>query len=595
MYQAFYRKYRPRSFDDVAGQEHITQTLINQIKSGRTSHAYLFVGTRGTGKTTCAKILARAVNCERPVDGNPCNECPTCLSIESGQAPDVLELDAASNNGVDNVRALRDEAIFSPASTKLRVYIIDEVHMLSGPAFNALLKILEEPPEHLLFILATTELHKVPATVISRCQRFSFRRLPRDVIAERLLKVAQSEAIALSGDAAELLSRLSDGSMRDAISLLDQCAGVSDIDITRVRDVLGLPAQGEASRLLSAVARRDTGLVFKLLDELYSAGKQPASLFEELCELARDTLIAELIPGADSLLTGAMSQKELKTLGKSLPPARLMYILSTLTRVEFSKAASNRMAAEICLASLCDERLETSPDAFAARLEALEAGGFAMPSELAAEPQPVSEPPLPEPDISFASGEAGEPPPWDNPETVSVVTPEPAPKPVITAEPQPVEPDISFASGEADEPPPWDLPEPVSVVTPEPEPEPIVEPEPEIAVEPENVIESEPAGETPPSDDIWQRILSELPMSISAAITSTTAELDGRLLKISAFNAFTLNILNGEKTTAAIRETAAKLIGTEISIKTELSEHQPDAQIKLDDLSQRFGNLMKFE
>ena len=552
MYQAFYRKYRPRSFDDVDGQEHITQTLINQIKSGRTSHAYLFVGTRGTGKTTCAKILARAVNCERPVDGNPCNECPTCLSIESGQAPDVLELDAASNNGVDNVRALRDEAIFSPASTKLRVYIIDEVHMLSGPAFNALLKILEEPPEHLLFILATTELHKVPATVISRCQRFSFRRLPRDVIAERLLKVAQSEAIALSGDAAELLSRLSDGSMRDAISLLDQCAGVSDIDITRVRDVLGLPAQGEASRLLSAVARRDTGLVFKLLDELYAAGKQPASLFEELCELARDTLIAELIPGADSLLTGSMSQKELKTLGKSLPPARLMYILSTLTRVEFSKAASNRMAAEICLASLCDERLETSPDAFAARLEALESGGFAMPSELAAEPQTVSEAPTPEPDISFASGEADEPPPWDNPETVSVVTPEP-------------------------------------------EPEPTPEPEPEIAVEPENVIESDSAGETPPSDDIWQRILSELPMSISAAITSTTAELDGRLLKISAFNAFTLNILNGEKTTAAIRETAAKLIGTEISLKTELSEHQPDAQIKLDDLSQRFGNLMKFE
>ena len=241
MYQALYRKWRPKSFADVIGQEHITATLQKQVADGRLSHAYLFTGTRGTGKTTCAKILAKAVNCENPENGNPCNKCPSCLGIDSGAFLDVTELDAASNNGVDHVRALRDEAIYSPAQVKRRVYIIDEVHMLSISAFNALLKILEEPPEHLMFILATTELHKVPATILSRCQRFSFRRiLPRD-IAARMEYVAAEEGIDLRRDGAELLSRLADGALRDALSLLDQCAvGGGTVDSERVLDTLGL-------------------------------------------------------------------------------------------------------------------------------------------------------------------------------------------------------------------------------------------------------------------------------------------------------------------------------------------------------------------
>ena len=214
MYQALYRKWRPRTFDDVVGQAHITETLKRQVATGRLSHAYLFTGTRGTGKTTCAKILARAVNCEHPVDGNPCNACPSCLGIESGSILDVLELDAASNNGVDQVRALRDEAVYTPAAVRKRVYIVDEVHMLSTAAFNALLKILEEPPEHLMFILATTELHKVPATILSRCQRFSFKRITPQDIAARLLYVAGQEQIDLTADGAELLSRLADGAHR---------------------------------------------------------------------------------------------------------------------------------------------------------------------------------------------------------------------------------------------------------------------------------------------------------------------------------------------------------------------------------------------
>ena len=258
MYQALYRKWRPKAFADVVGQAHITDTLRRQAAQNRLSHAYLFTGTRGTGKTTCAKILAKAVNCQRPVDGDPCNACPACVGIDNGSLLDVLELDAASNNGVDSVRALRDEAIYSPASVRYRVYIVDEVHMLSVAAFNALLKILEEPPAHLIFILATTELHKVPATILSRCQRFAFRRIRPQDIAQRLLYVAGQEGMALTEDAAALLARLSDGALRDGLSLLDQCgAAGGPIDAARVLDVLGLAGNLQTAELMEHVLRRD--------------------------------------------------------------------------------------------------------------------------------------------------------------------------------------------------------------------------------------------------------------------------------------------------------------------------------------------------
>ena len=242
MYQALYRKYRPQTFDDVVGQQGVTQTLKNQLQTGRLSHAYLFTGTRGTGKTTCAKILAKAVNCENPQDGNPCNRCAACRSIDAGACMDVLEIDAASNNGVDSVRALRDDAVYTPAEVKKRVYIIDEVHMLSLSAFNALLKIIEEPPEHLLFILATTELHKVPATILSRCQRFAFRRIVPEDIVGRLNYIAYQESIELEPDAAAFLARLADGGLRDAVSLLDQCASAAQgaVTVDEACKVLGL-------------------------------------------------------------------------------------------------------------------------------------------------------------------------------------------------------------------------------------------------------------------------------------------------------------------------------------------------------------------
>ena len=297
MYLALYRKWRPKTFSDVIGQSHITQTLRKQVAEGRTSHAYLFTGTRGTGKTTCAKILAKAVNCEHPMDGDPCCQCPSCVGIENGSFLDVLELDAASNNGVDQVRALRDEAIYAPANVKKRVYIVDEVHMLSTPAFNALLKILEEPPEHLMFILATTELHKVPATILSRCQRFSFKRITPQDIAARLLYVAGQEQIDLTADGAELLSRLADGALRDGLSLLDQCAAVGGtVDSRAVLEALGLAGNLQTAQLMEFILSRDAKGALLQLDQLYQGGKDVGAVLGELSTLVRDLLLRRTAP-----------------------------------------------------------------------------------------------------------------------------------------------------------------------------------------------------------------------------------------------------------------------------------------------------------
>ena len=392
MYQALYRKWRPKTFADVVGQEHITATLQRQVAEGRLSHAYLFTGTRGTGKTTCAKILAKAVNCENPVDGNPCNACPSCLGIESGSFLDVMELDAASNNGVDSVRALRDEAIYSPAQVKRRVYIVDEVHMLSTAAFNALLKILEEPPEHLMFILATTELHKVPATILSRCQRFSFRRiLPRD-ISTRLDHVAKAENIDLKPDGAELLARLSDGALRDALSLLDQCAASGGaVDAGSVLETLGLAGNVQTAQMMEFILRRDTKAALLLLGKLYAGGKDVGAVLGELYTLARDLLISTAAPeGGASLLSGgydANTMKNLLALGSSARFVQLSTVLQTAT-AELQYSVNRRTDAELCLLKLCDETLSGDLAALGARIARLEeqiAAGAAFAASPAAQ------------------------------------------------------------------------------------------------------------------------------------------------------------------------------------------------------------------
>ena len=376
MYQALYRKWRPKTFADVVGQEHITETLQRQVAEGRLSHAYLFTGTRGTGKTTCAKILARAVNCEQPENGNPCNRCPSCLGIESGRFLDVVELDAASNNGVDSVRALRDEAIYSPAQVKKRVYIVDEVHMLSTPAFNALLKILEEPPAHLMFILATTELHKVPATILSRCQRFSFRRIrPQDIVG-RLNYIAQQEHIDLKEDGAALLARLSDGALRDALSLLDQCAAAGGaIDAPAVLDALGLAGNVQTAQLMSLILSRDTRGALSLLGKLYDGGKDVGAVLGELSTLSRELLIrATAGEGGESLLSGAYDSATLENLSKQGTSARFIQLCTLLqeaaAQLQFS--VNRRTDAELCILKLCDETLSGDLAALCARIARLE-------------------------------------------------------------------------------------------------------------------------------------------------------------------------------------------------------------------------------
>ena len=376
MYQALYRKWRPKTFSDVVGQEHVTETLQRQVAEGRLSHAYLFTGTRGTGKTTCAKILAKAVNCEHPENGNPCNKCSSCLGIESGGFLDVMELDAASNNGVDHVRALRDEAIYSPAQVKKRVYIIDEVHMLSIAAFNALLKILEEPPEHLMFILATTELHKVPATILSRCQRFAFRRiLPREIVG-RLNYIAEQEGIDLRPDGAELLAHIADGALRDALSLLDQCAAAGGtIDSAAVLDALGLAGNLQTAQLMDCVLRRDTKAALLLLHRLYGSGKDVGAVLGELSALARDLLISKTAPeGGAALLTGGYDGQTMGSLLRQADSARLIAICTTLQRAaaDMNVSVNRRTDAELCLLKLCDETLSGDLSAINARLARLE-------------------------------------------------------------------------------------------------------------------------------------------------------------------------------------------------------------------------------
>ena len=404
MYQALYRKYRPQTFDDVVGQMAVTQTLKTQLLSGRLSHAYLFTGSRGTGKTTSAKILAKAVNCENPQDGNPCNCCKACLAIDSGSCMDVLEIDAASNNGVDNVRDLRDDAIYTPSQVKMRVYIIDEVHMLSISAFNALLKIIEEPPEHLLFILATTELHKVPATILSRCQRFSFRRISQEDIAARLQYVAYQERIDLDDSAARVLARLADGAMRDGLSLLDQCASatVGELTADRVYDCLGIAGIMECGKLMGYIASHDTGNALALVDRFYAEGKDMGALLDELSCLTRDLMILKTAPREGiTMLSGVASDDEVKSLAAKLSVGELSRIMDILqqTAAGFARSTSRRMDAELCIVKLCQPELSMDAESVNSRITRLEEmvknGSFTMaPAQYA--PDEEERPPLPD-------------------------------------------------------------------------------------------------------------------------------------------------------------------------------------------------------
>ena len=420
-YQALYRKYRPQTFDDVVGQMAVTQTLKTQLNSGRLSHAYLFTGSRGTGKTSSAKILAKAVNCLNPQDGNPCNCCEACRTIDSGACMDVLEIDAASNNGVDNVRDLRDDAIYTPSQVKMRVYIIDEVHMLSISAFNALLKIIEEPPEHLLFILATTELHKVPATILSRCQRFSFRRISQEDIAARLQYVAYQENIDLDDSAARVLARLADGGMRDGLSLLDQCAGATTGELTaeRVYACLGIAGIQDCGQMMAHIANHDTKEALSMLNKVYADGKDMGALLDELACLTRDLMVLKTAPREGiAMLSGVASDREVQQLASRFSSGELVRMMNLIqqTMAGFTRNASRRMDAELCIVNLCQPELSLDAQALNARLTKIEdkiaTGDFTVAEKPAPKkkPEPEDDDRPPMPDDWDAPPDPNEPP-----------------------------------------------------------------------------------------------------------------------------------------------------------------------------------------
>ena len=377
MYLALYRKYRPSTFDDVISQPHITATLKNQITTGQIAHAYLFTGTRGTGKTTCAKIMAKAVNCLSPVKGSPCGECASCKAIADGST-DIIEIDAASNNGVDSIRQIRDEVIFAPIDCKYKVYIIDEVHMLSGAAFNALLKTLEEPPAHVIFILATTEYYKVPATILSRCQQFPFSKIDPEQSAKRLLEVADKEKVNLSPAAAALIARLSDGAMRDALSLLDQCLS-ADSDVTEelVRKCSGAADSGWLFGITEAAINKAPAAALKILDALVTQGKDLNRFIEELTLHLRNLMLTKAVPKSGLVSAGEKELKEYEKQCKECSADEIMrwveLVSESLDKVNRMKQTGQaRLLAESLLIRLCSPKLDNDVSSFAARLGALE-------------------------------------------------------------------------------------------------------------------------------------------------------------------------------------------------------------------------------
>lgn len=375
MYQALYRKYRPIVFSDVVGQEHITETLAGSLKAGKVSHAYLFTGTRGTGKTTCAKILAKAVCCLNPVDGEPCGECEACKLIAEGNTTDINEIDAASNNGVNDIRDLKEQVSFLPTSLKYKVYIIDEVHMLSTPAFNALLKTLEEPPAHVVFILATTEVHKLPATILSRCQRFDFKRLEPEVIIKRINKIADSEDFTITEPAAFMIASLADGGMRDALSILDQCsAACQNIDEEVIKDVCGIAGNERIFAITEAINKNDPAEAISIVDELYRNSVDMKKLIFELIACFRNLMIIKTVKQPKELIVCSNNEFEkLCALAEGFSLSAIIDCLTTLQQTADSlSSTASRSDVELVIVKLCSPELAGGLSGLKARIEQLE-------------------------------------------------------------------------------------------------------------------------------------------------------------------------------------------------------------------------------
>ena len=425
MYQVLYRKYRPKVFSDVYGQDHVTSTLKNEIKNGRVSHAYLFTGSRGTGKTTCAKILAKAVNCEHNIDGEPCNECEVCKGLDNGSIYDVVEIDAASNNGVDNIRELRDETNYAPSRGKYRVYIIDEVHMLSTGAFNALLKTLEEPPAHVIFILATTEVHKLPATILSRCQRFDFKRIQPETMAVRLKEVAGFEGLNLDDDAAVLIARIADGALRDGLSILDQCAGRSkEINSDLVSEVAGLAGREAMYKLSDCIANSDSNTAMSIISDLYQNSFDMERLCVEMINHFRNFLVAKTVRKSRELII--CTDDEYNTIleaSKNFTVESIVFALDLFqnTLVTIKGGASARIEVEMAFIKLCEPKMDESIASLLDRVSKLE---NAIKSGVKVQPTQTA---VPAPKEEYVPKEEPKPQPKAEPTPVPMPEPEPTP------------------------------------------------------------------------------------------------------------------------------------------------------------------------
>lgn len=557
MYQALYRKWRPRTFEDVVGQEHITATLKNEVRQGRPAHAYLLMGSRGTGKTTCARLIAKAVNCLSPVDGNPCGECEVCKGIEAGSMVDVVEIDAASNNGVDSIRDLREEANFLPNVTKYRVYTIDECHMLSPGAVNALLKIMEEPPEHVIFILATTEVQKVPATIQSRCQRFDFKRIPTAAIAARLSYIAGEEGIPLEEEAAALIARLSDGGMRDALSLLDLCrAGEGTITPQAVSRAAGLIGQDHLFEMAGAIAVGDLSAALDLIARVGGQSVEYDRLCSQLVTHFRNLLMVLSSKQPEDLIVCLPETLEqYRAQAKQFTPSRLIYAIRVLQEAQnaMTRTTSRRAELEMAAIRLCDPRTEQSPEALLDRIEKLEAklnaalaGGFAPVTA----PAPIS-----------TAVEAEQGPEREDTPAPMPAAPSPAPAP------------------KADRAP---------VVDPAPVKAPAV-----------------PGGSRPPADPAkdakpfsqWGEVLDRLGKKNPAAkgaLVGTTAYLAGGRVLIASDNPVFRELLrNNELTRESLKQSIMEVTGTRYGIgpyngplqKSPAKEEQKPAPV--DDILQR--------
>ena len=576
MYQALYRKWRPQTFDDVIGQKHITETLKNQVRSSRLSHAYLFIGTRGTGKTTCARILARAVNCEHPLDGNPCGKCAACRGIADGSILDVVELDAASNNGVDNVRALREEAVFSPAAVKKRVYIIDEVHMLSASAFNALLKIIEEPPEHLIFILATTELQKVPATILSRCQRHNFRRIETAELAAYVEHVANEERFAITREAAELIARLAEGGVRDALSLLDQCSAHEKIDVDAVYTTMGLAGKRRIEELFDRVIDHDTEAALKAFSGMWMDGKDPIGTLGELFTLMRDVLMLRVAPkGGAELISGGHEIALLKRYAARLTTEELTAGMETLqdALITARNARSPRTTAELCLVTLCSSLLKQDMPDFNARLSRIEeqlASGT-----LSFAPRRENAPPVPE---------STDEPEWDEERPP---LPEEDDLPWNEEPPAPAAPQHAPWEDEADEL------DPAQFAEPQPEDElPKHAPQPE--KRPEPLPQKEPVGTAPAAAEspaFWRELCGKITARLPADMriypgdeSKLRGTLSGNVLTLEAESGFVYNRFNRAEILQRFSDCAAELTGR--SVNTILKVLDPALRVtrSLDEL-----------